>query len=243
MSIFDNELLPIKGLGTMVGSSFSTEAVSIADSGYVIKRDIHFGQLKRKPEESDKDYRERRIKDAFNFIRRELAKQRKAKSSLPFDIEAPEEFYFLGTDSDGYPAPFRIQKRVEGEKMRQVSLNGLTLDQKGSLKQLLKASLSLYRQSGEFLDLVGTTEGDQKGILPGLKKYLSPLQNSANIFLTKEGGIALVDVKTVRPPSLISGATMFLLLARCYWQEAMKIKLQQKIPSRKEQKRAEFATN
>lgn len=217
MDYFKSETLPIAEIGRKVGESARSIVVEIPDTEQVLKADKRIYFLERNPGESDTEYRQKRLDACMNYITKELTKERKAKKYLPEDMIAPTESHFIADGDDGFPAPFRIQKKVEGELLKNVPISELGPVQESEITALLAASLKCYEDTGYYLDIIGSSTESEYQRFRHLRKSLSPLKESVNIVLTKDGRIALVDVKLAHS-SRVRDLLKYLILKAHYYK-------------------------
>lgn len=202
---------------TNLASSLKTDVGEVQDKNLVIKVNKEIINTPRKENESDEDYKRRRVEASIVFIKNHLERSRETKSVLNEKIIAPEEHHFIALADDGYPAPFRVQEKISGEKLVNINLRELGREQKRDLGSLIESSIECYRKYGRFMDLVGLIEGKTQAILPELKRHISPLKNSENIFVTGDGRIALIDIESLNS-SPIRNVVKFLSFTFHYWK-------------------------
>lgn len=196
MALEDNENLPLLGLGQKLVGSYKSEVSRVGDD-LVIKADRSiYEEVACSQGESDEEYKQRRLEASLGRIREELQYEREAKEVLPQEIVAPTEYHFIGNGDDGFPIPFRVQRLVEGKMFREVADEDLGEEQRRDVDLLVEASFRCNRKYGRHLDLVGLIEGDKISKVATFFRLFNPLKHSANIFLTRDGRIAIVDVKS-----------------------------------------------
>lgn len=211
MDLSNEQGLPTKEKVKAVLGESIVGRVSELGEGLVLKEDLEASRLPRQPNESDQEYYSRRSEFCFIRIRRELKNEKEARSAIPEEANVlkPKEHHFIAAGSDGYPSPFRIQKRMQGKMLKDVPSEKLE-EHRDDLDSLIKASVKNFLNNGHLLDLVGCIDGENKSVIKGIKKYLSPFQNSANIFLTDDNEIAIVDIKVVDRTSFRDAVMTFL---------------------------------
>lgn len=178
--------------------------------------------VQREPGQTDYEYFDARNRHAFEVINHQRIKTSEAREHIPDEIYAPEEHFLVASGNDGYPVAYKIQARVRGQPLINAEdIENVKQEHAEELKTLLRASRNSYLRNGHCLDLIGTTGGDEgSGLISfkeRLRKFLRPLDNSKNIFISEDDRIALVDIETMHGKSSIEQFTKFLCFEMAYW--------------------------
>ena len=202
-------------VGGELGGSKKTNVSELGEH-LVLKEASEVSNLQRLPEETDTQYSDRRFITCLEFIKKERESERKALSMLQRTVIAPIEHHFIAAGSDGFPSPYRIQERIIGKMLRDITPDVISQHLE-DLNMLIKASVKSFVKYGRVLDLIGLLKNDRKCVIGDLKKYLSPLKNSTSIFITEDHRVAVVDVKVTEGPIHEEAVAALLLYISNYW--------------------------
>lgn len=195
----DTEYIPMVG-----GLHTEVVGAKLAEHDIVLKeKTIKIGQ---REDESDEEFASRQTKVAVRRATALKKDQESVRHYIGEEVATPPEHIFIAKGSNGAPAVFRAQCRVKGRSLREAKGEGMLLKElpehsKNQLSLLLKANRKCFAETGHMLDLIGRIKGDKiYSLRYRLEKFLRPLENSSNIFLTPEGDIALVDLELQKSP-------------------------------------------
>lgn len=191
MSLAENKLLPLRSVGPEIAQSRRSQ---VARTGsHVVKSNNEVYDLPVVSGETNE--RELRMQRSTVLIREEQQKEREAKEFLPSGVWALREHHFIGHDEDGLPAPYRVQRHVGGQTLRNIDIDRLDDHQLAILALLIKGSLRVDQKYGKHLDVTGVLNNDPKGIRALVRIFYS-VRSSVNLLLTTDGRIGFVDAKT-----------------------------------------------
>lgn len=185
--------------------------------------------VERLEHETDEDYRERRLQLSLEYIAVQKEEREHAKSFIPDGIETPEEFFFIADGTDGFPRPYTIQNKVEGLSIKRSDVDRTILEHKDELMLLLKANRKAYLRTGKCLDLVGrSVDTHEKNFKTGFRKFLQPIEESENIFVTNDNKLALIDMEFLPSDSKKYQLAKFISLELAYWKLLARKKIEWK---------------
>ncbi len=204
-----------------VGENWKTKVHKIDQKKMVVKENTGLMVIMpRKEEESDESYYTRRLKASIDFVKKEREDEKIVAGYIPPHVKAPREYAFISEGPDGFPLPYRVQELVEGRRLKDVDKEELSPQNQKTLDDLVDASVRCYLATGKVIDLTGWSGA--RGISYRLlsNNLAHPFETSANILLTNDGDLALIDVKSSFPGGTLTRKLgRFIHFAAQYWEK------------------------
>ncbi len=105
-------------------------------------------------------------------------------------VESTSDVLISGNDAEGMQ--ISVQKKVDGSTLRNMGLEGLSVDALQSLLQLNAIEQNLLRD-GMFFDSVGRGSESSDGMLTKVKMLLNLYGYSSNIMQSQDGELVIID--------------------------------------------------
>ncbi len=180
--------------------NWKTKIYETEGTKYILKVDSRIlKEVVRQETESEDDYSTRRTKWCFEFINNERKDEKQISNFVPEGIDFPKEHHLIIDGDDGFPVVARVQNKVEGKLLKDVKFEELSAKNKEDLNRIVDYGIKSFIETGKVLDITGWSgkgEGRFKWLLLSITK---PLEGSSNIFLSNDGNIVIIDLKSSFP--------------------------------------------